>query len=287
MATGVQVWSQSPASNATSDSNINWAEGQAPSSVNDSARAMMASVAKWNNDNNGTLVTSGSSTALTLVTNQVEASLVSGYTVRFQFGTAAGAAATLAVDGLAAKPLQAYNGIALIGGEWLAGDYSCFTYTTTGTGQWIWGDSTPANTSGFQAVTQGTFNVPAGTASGTGVMMGLGATPGFFITPVRGSRVLVVINGYATNTVGLAQIQIQLGYGTGTAPVNGAALTGTAISNPVLVQASQATALGAFSVAGVMTGLTPGTAAWIDLRVAALGGGTASVASLSVTAVEL
>ena len=40
-------WSQTAASNATADASINWQEGQAPSSVNDSARAMMASAAAW------------------------------------------------------------------------------------------------------------------------------------------------------------------------------------------------------------------------------------------------
>jgi hypothetical protein len=39
-------WSTTPASNATAGS-INWAEGQAPSTVNDSARQMMADVATW------------------------------------------------------------------------------------------------------------------------------------------------------------------------------------------------------------------------------------------------
>ena len=35
-------WSRTAANNATADGSINWAEGQAPSTVNDSARAMMA-----------------------------------------------------------------------------------------------------------------------------------------------------------------------------------------------------------------------------------------------------
>ena len=39
-------WSTTPASNASAGS-INWAEGQAPSTVNDSARQMMADVADW------------------------------------------------------------------------------------------------------------------------------------------------------------------------------------------------------------------------------------------------
>ena len=53
-------WSRTAAANATADSTINWAEGQSPSSVNDSARALMAAAAKyrdapWRNDGCPTL----------------------------------------------------------------------------------------------------------------------------------------------------------------------------------------------------------------------------------------
>lgn len=40
-------WSTTAANNATADPSINWQEGQPPSSVNDSARAMMAAIAAW------------------------------------------------------------------------------------------------------------------------------------------------------------------------------------------------------------------------------------------------
>ena len=50
MATGIGAWSTTAATNSSADSNINWAEGQAPSTVNDSARAMMAAVATWLRD---------------------------------------------------------------------------------------------------------------------------------------------------------------------------------------------------------------------------------------------
>lgn len=40
-------WSTTPANNASAATAINWAEGQPPSSVNDSARQMMADVAAW------------------------------------------------------------------------------------------------------------------------------------------------------------------------------------------------------------------------------------------------
>jgi chorismate mutase/prephenate dehydratase len=41
----VYNWSTTAASNDTADSTINWREAQAPSTVNDSARAMMAAIA--------------------------------------------------------------------------------------------------------------------------------------------------------------------------------------------------------------------------------------------------
>ncbi len=136
MATGVQVWSQTAATNATADGNVNYAEGQAPSSLNDSSRAAMASVAKYRDDQTGTNVTAGTSLAFTLVTNQVATALTSGYTVSFQFSKAAGVGATLAVDGLTAKPLQVNLGTNLLGGEYASGSIGRFTYSTTGTGQW-------------------------------------------------------------------------------------------------------------------------------------------------------
>ncbi len=137
MAVGVQVWSQTPANNATADSNINYAEGMAPSALNDSNRSLMASVARWNNDNNGTLVTSGTTAAFTLVTNQVESALTAGFTVAAQFHASNDASATLAVDGLTAKPLRIYPGVALAGNEMGGGSVHRFTYSTTGTGEWI------------------------------------------------------------------------------------------------------------------------------------------------------
>ncbi len=107
MATGVASWSQTAATNASADSTVNWAEGQAPSTVNDSARALMASVAKWRDDLGGVGSTGGSSTAYTVTTNQSFASLaaLSGKRISVQVHTASGPSPTLAVDGLAAKAI--------------------------------------------------------------------------------------------------------------------------------------------------------------------------------------
>jgi hypothetical protein len=53
----IYKWSQTASVDAAADSTINWAEGQAPSSVNDSARAMMAATAKYRDDIAGAIVT--------------------------------------------------------------------------------------------------------------------------------------------------------------------------------------------------------------------------------------
>lgn len=137
MATGVQSWSQTAATNATADGNVNYAEGQAPSSLNDSARASMSSVAKWRDDLSGTNVTAGTSSAFTLVTNQVATALTSGFTISCAFHKPCAAGATIAVDGLTAKPLQVIPGTNVQVSEYTSGIVGSFTYSSTGTGQWI------------------------------------------------------------------------------------------------------------------------------------------------------
>ena len=101
-------WSKTPASNATADSTINWAEGMAPSAVNDSARAQMARTAEWRDDVSGTITTSGTSTAYTVASNQVFDTLahMAGAMIAFVPHVTNGATVTLNVDSLGAKPLR-------------------------------------------------------------------------------------------------------------------------------------------------------------------------------------
>ena len=105
---GVVAWSQTAASNSTSDSNVNWAEGMAPSAINNSARAQMSSVAKYRDDTAGSLTTGGTTTAYTLTTNQVFSSLtvLDGQELTVRFDQANGASPTLNVDTLGAKAIQ-------------------------------------------------------------------------------------------------------------------------------------------------------------------------------------
>ncbi len=122
-------WSKTAASNATADDTVNAREGMAPAAVNDSMRAMMAAAAKYRDDISGSIETGGSSTAYTVTTNQVLASLTSGFAVAFRPHATNGAGpVTLNVDSLGAKPLRGQTGVALPAGYLVAGTPYRATY---------------------------------------------------------------------------------------------------------------------------------------------------------------
>lgn len=123
MASGLYNWSQTAATNSGSDSAINWAEGQAPSSVNDSARAMMAVIKKHDDDIAGAIVTGGTSTAYTVTSYSVFDTLahMNGQMIAFTPHTTNGATVTLNVDGLGAKPLRSAPSVELPAGVLIQG----------------------------------------------------------------------------------------------------------------------------------------------------------------------
>jgi hypothetical protein len=123
-------WSQTASSDATADRNINWTEGQAPSSANDSARAMMAATAKYRDDIAGAIVTGGTSTAYTVSSYQVFDTLahLSGQMIAFTPHTTNGATVTLNVDTLGAKPLRTAPGVELLAGTIIQGTPYIATY---------------------------------------------------------------------------------------------------------------------------------------------------------------
>src|SRR5437588_12273790 len=95
-------WSQSAGTNATADSSINWAEGMAPSAINDSARSMMAVIAKYRDDISGAITTAGSSTAYIVMSNSVFDTIAHMHQQMIAFvpHTTSAATVTLNVDGL-------------------------------------------------------------------------------------------------------------------------------------------------------------------------------------------
>jgi hypothetical protein len=125
------LWSQTAATNDDVDATINWQEGQSPGSVNNSARAMMAALAKFRDDAAGNLVTAGSSTVYTLTTNQVFTALTDGIAVTARMDETSGAAPTLNVDGLGAKSIASVYGTAIPTGYLLGGGVYTFVYDST------------------------------------------------------------------------------------------------------------------------------------------------------------
>jgi microcystin-dependent protein len=103
---------------------------EAPSAVNDSARAEMAAVAKWRDDISATVTTGGSATAYTVATNSVYDTLanMNGAMIALVPHTTNGATVTLNVDGLGAKPLRAAPSVELPAGVLVQGTPYVATY---------------------------------------------------------------------------------------------------------------------------------------------------------------
>ena len=133
-AGGVITFSQTAAQNATANSTQNWAEGQAPSSVNDSARAGLASIAKYRDDIAGSIVTSGISTAYSIASSQQFANIsyMTGQVIAFSPHVTNGAGpVTLTVDGIANKPLRTSPNQELLAGVLVQGSPYLATFNAT------------------------------------------------------------------------------------------------------------------------------------------------------------
>jgi microcystin-dependent protein len=154
-------WSKTPGNNATADPTINWAEGMAPSAVNDSARAMMARTAEWRDDVSGTITTGGTSTAYTVASNQGFDNFadMNGAMIAFVPHTTNGATVTVNVDGLGGKPLRFSPGVELQSGVLVQGTPYVATYNNSDGAFYL------------QGLTANPYGIPLG-----GLMPYLGAT---------------------------------------------------------------------------------------------------------------
>jgi hypothetical protein len=108
------------------------------------------------------------------------------------------------------------------------------------------------------------------------------------ITPGYSGRIFVTCCGHVKNNTAGSGASIQLRRGTTAAPNNGAAIVGTAFGPPLSYDgvgwgANQQTP---FSVSALVTGLLVGTAYWLDVSLATINGGTATIAGTSICAHE-
>jgi microcystin-dependent protein len=217
-------WSQTASADATADGTINWAEGQSPSSVNDSARAMMAATAKYRDDIAGAIVTGGTSTAFTVSSYEVFDTLarMNGAMIAFTPHATNGATVTLNVDSLGTKPLRSAPNAELLAGVLIQGTPYVATYNNSD-GAWYlqnffgnpynvplcsgmdyWGSTAPNSSFIFplgQAISRTTF-ATAFAIMGTTYGAGDGSTT--FNVPDKGERVSVmkVATGSRLTTAG-------------------------------------------------------------------------------------
>jgi len=134
------------------------------------------------------------------------------------------------------------------------------------------------------ATTQGSVTAPTGTSNTTtGVMMGLGTV--CKITPVYSTRVQIILVANLSNSSSAVITEPFLKFGTGTAPTNGAATSGTSIGSAHDYTTSAASSLAPVTLTGIVTGLTPGTAYWFDtsLKVSA---GTGAISQVDCSIME-
>ncbi len=168
-----------------------------------------------------------------------------------------------------------------------------FTGTVTGNGTipnavlanssiTIAGKSTALGASYAPARATSTPATPTGTSSLTFVMAGLAGS----ITPATSGNVLFLANVTAVNNTTGDGCQTQIKYGTGTAPTNGAAVTGTSAGNQSVASAG-AVLNYPMALMGYATGLTVSTAYWYDIAFEAVTGGTCTIQLPTLIAAEL
>ena len=174
---GPVQWSKTASLNSSADVNV-WVNPlMAPSATNDQFRSIMQSFSKFRDDNNGTLVTGGSTTAATLATNEVFTALKTGLTVTFGLAGTLDSSATLNVDGLGPYHLQTAKGTNITTGQIQGGTIVSAAYVSSGTV----GSTTPAAWMVINAINGGTGNLM--TLTGTDVIVSGGAnTPVFSVS---------------------------------------------------------------------------------------------------------
>lgn len=110
----IYSWSLQSASNANSDDNINWQEGQPPSTVNNSARSMMQRVRELLSDLGAVTASTGTANVIAFTAKSPLNAYVDGIRVSFRASNTNTGTATLNVNSVGAKPIfvvSAHTGV--------------------------------------------------------------------------------------------------------------------------------------------------------------------------------
>ena len=141
----IGLWSVTAATNATVDPSINFAENQLPSTVNNSARAEMAALARYYKDTNGSLTTTGSANAYLLTVNATWTAYANGNIISFKASFSNTSTATINVTNadataLGAKAIRGPGDVGLVAGAIITGGRYILQYDTaanSAAGAWI------------------------------------------------------------------------------------------------------------------------------------------------------
>lgn len=209
-------WSTTAGSNDSADASINWLEGQLPSTVNNSARAMMAALKALINDQGGSAVLGGAGNTFTLALSQAMLarvpSLIGFFATRSNTG-----AVTMQIDATTAAPLRAVSGAELVSGQILNGAFYVISWNGV-TSEWIIVGQFAITASDIAAISNSTVlgNFSGGAASPSATTMAtlFANTPNNAITKamqeqaptstVRGNDSGAAALGSATVTITIA-----------------------------------------------------------------------------------
>lgn len=184
MADEIYSWSGTASSNGTADAGIDFAEGQAPGSLNNSGRTVMKRLRDFIADTGFSLTAGGSADALTITANVSFTTLATGRRVAFKAASVNTGAATLNANAIGAKKLIKItaSGEADLGaGDIVAGGRYIATYDSTadtGTGAWIL-QGGHINMPRAGGTFTGAVRFPSGSAAAPGVAVGE-ATSGLY-----------------------------------------------------------------------------------------------------------
>lgn len=130
----IQSWSKTAANNDLADILINWRENMPRAAVNDSARSLMAAVAKDRDIQNGSITVAGTANALTFVSGIGFTEVPSYLRVLLTLAAANTGSATLNMDGIGDVTIKNAFGANLLPGDLKANFLAEFIYNGT---NWI------------------------------------------------------------------------------------------------------------------------------------------------------
>ncbi len=147
-----------------------WPEGMPPSQVNDAGRADEGILSRWHRDTNGSLTSTGTSTAYDLTTNQSLTAYYNGLEISFKAHVACGDSPTLQLGTLGAANIVSPDGIELKSNDIASGSLVNVIYESS---KWQVMNVPAAS----QIVFKGDNTAPRGYIDGFIISLPGGATP--------------------------------------------------------------------------------------------------------------